>query len=1049
MQSPQAGQPPTLTTVQAHPLLYPSVEQSLAQQHARIASFVAASHDRPSVQATIMEAMHTLEQGLIAVEGPPGSGTTTLLAHLAATQPYASWFYDEDISGGAAALCAQIIALHDLDVPLIPPSAATNPRTIERLLEEAAARRSKQMQNGAQPGAQPDDPPIVLLIDPPTCPSQPRDVYPFPIPATLPPHTFIIYACTPNSSPDSPPDVQIVLPSAGEEVEQAMTATLQLLDCPSEWHSTLFAFARGNFLALRLACRMMQHGVIESSSLTPLSSKEPEYSPPSPLDHLYQTWWSSLDEQGQRLALLLGAMAEPLPIGVCQTLLEDDASTHLAAWEKLGILLPNSQDTASFAHWTLREYLIQTHGDKLTKMHETIVELAMETEPELLEKGGANKEQTPCGRYLTNHFARHAALGTDHTKHTILPKLAERAWINNQERRNGHMAHTARDLAWELRTAAAHHISEREQVIPRILRLVRAAVLAGTLSSLARTMDPNDAVGALEEVMKHNGREQSLKLVLNVVGDLADGKPKANIYRKLGEMCYHQGMRNSAMRLLGDALDLEEPRIPRSWTEERDHLLSTMVQTALSADTIEAALNISEYIHSNEQRGMAETHIVRHLILRGELTRARRVACNISHESLTAWAQAEVAVAVARSGDLQMAELLLDDVQSDTATSWAQIELASDMAATNEEQAQQRIEQLDSSHQRDHGRARLSQALARAGKGSKALAVIEEIQEPAEQIAALLDLRNEVDTNTATLALKKASQMIGNLKREERVPLMAMLAASYAFLNNREQAIKVANRLPEGEERVRALSRVAVALAYAGDYAEGLAIAWALEDDDERDWTLDELTTVLANAGRWQEAQARAQEISDVKGRARTLTNLSIALARLGAPLAGLQLARSILDPSERGRALLFLAPLLIESHHSTEAISTFETERAAHNERLSTALDRTELAKYLVAVATSLAEHGEIDRAEHLAHKIGQEFDRAKVYLAIAKNTAKQHEIRHSYEALGNALCSSIRDREAAFELLGRAVPVFMYLGDGNLLLTIAEMVHDLDTWW
>src|SRR4051812_24577024 len=114
--------PPALTALAAFPALHEQVGRSVAAQARRIAERQAHYIGRLVLLKSLDERIHATGGGLIALEGAPGSGVTTLLCHLAATRPYAFWLPTDDAGEGLAALCAQLLSLHRLPIALIPPA---------------------------------------------------------------------------------------------------------------------------------------------------------------------------------------------------------------------------------------------------------------------------------------------------------------------------------------------------------------------------------------------------------------------------------------------------------------------------------------------------------------------------------------------------------------------------------------------------------------------------------------------------------------------------------------------------------------------------------------------------------------------------------------------------------------------------------------------------------------------------------------------------------------------------------------------------------------
>ncbi|NJP05971.1 MAG: hypothetical protein HC837_10285 [Chloroflexaceae bacterium] len=1045
-----ALRPASLVALEAYPLLWDTVAADMNRQAARISALTALFIGRRSPLAQLNALLNVKQDGLISVEGSPGSGVTTLLAHVVATRRCAFWLGENDAGDGMRSLCAQLIALHQLSVPLVPlrVSQAT---TLEHLLEDAASHRD-------------DADPLLLVVDPPAVTLQPLDPLPLALPAALPSGVVLISGCQPGAPLPFAPTARIVLPQAGSEVRQDQMLVLQAMECPDQWIDPLIDASHGNFWYLRLAVQLLELGLIDVSLLPP------------GLETLHNVLWQSLDAPQQQFALLLAAAGEPIPLDCCREVLGSDPQSlplcPIFCWRE--------HDALGLYHWFLRDYLAHHQPAALAQMHSDMVDLALRMGidkapapltpgPSLTRGEGRHGGCTPTLAYMMRQFARHAAFAPRLTRERVLPMVAERTWLRNQERRSAlyHVAiDLARDLAWELRGVTelidpvAHGGSTLEamadpallwkfstmtdaaqpdqRALPNqvlLLRLVCSAVLAGSHVSLSVTMEPEAAVYALDTAQHHMSREIALKRVMALVDQLPNTDRKARVLRQLGEACFGLGMRLSAMRLLSQALDVEDYRVPSTWQEQRETLLMALTTAALSLEAVAAAQTIAQRIGHTPRRGMAQKQIVDWLLQRGELGKAQAVQ-TIEDESLSAWTQAEVAVAMARAGEWPQAETILQQIAMETARSWATIELACDAAPHDEAAAFQRIAQLATQHQRDTGLKRLAEALAHAAKDGDALAAAGQIQDVAVRVSALLNLRLKLDGLVAMLALEQVNAEIDRLEHDIRVPLVTMLASAYAALNRSEQAIQVANRLPEGEERDRALSRVAVTFVQHGQVAHGLLLARSLTDDDERDWTLNDIARSCGAAGDWDAAHTLAEEIRGDRQRSQTLADLAIARARAGDVLAAYEQACTIPVPGERTRALLLMAPHLVQAG-STDTIQS----------RAASILPLPSVSRFRAAIATALAQQGHLARACAIIPTISQRFDQGRAWLAIAHATAS-HDQRYARAALGRGLQAAVIGRAEAFRLIEQAVPTLAVLGDASLLVDIAAALDDIDTW-
>lgn len=1004
-----SGQKPLiLADLQHWPSLQTAVKPALDRQVSVIATLNAQLVGRRSMLSELRAALRLFTGGLIALQGPPGSGVSSVLAHLATTLPAAFWFADPAGKRGASSLCAQLLARHPRSIPLVAPAADSDPQVIEQLLEELSASLAPTDSQ-------------VILIDPPPGSTQPALPRSFSFPATIPPRILVVWGSHDPYDIPYPPDLTFRLPHDDAELSDDQVLLLRQAGCPTEWTNALVAAAQGNFLYLNLASAMLTQQRIGLHEL------------PADLEALHLAWLASLDQNEHNLVLLLAATDDALTTSYLREMGGDAAAlARLSGWIGPG---PDSgvdgEQSWQLRHWFTRDFLARRQPAELAAIH---TRLAVAAAP--------RHNGEPCGR----GFARNAAFGTPTARDQLLPAVTRRTWIKAHARQLGGTRYAADDLAWELRVAAEQH---------DLPRLVRGAALAGSLTSRAHSLNPEAAVAALELTLQRHERESGLKRVLALVEQLPDGLDKAIVLRQLGEACYQARLRTSAMRLLSRALDLEDQRFPLAWRDQREQFLAALVEAALDLNDDDAALQISGYISHFERRGMAATRIVRWSVEHNKLARAQQVAAAIDHESLAAWCQAEVAVALYRAGEHTAAEEMLARVSVETAGAWAQIELACDEAYSNEDAARARIGRLPSQNQRDRGLSRLAHTLALAAKDGDALTAAEQIVDVETRVTALLDLRLTLDGLVAMLALEQATAAIGALTGPARAPLLAALAAAHAALGRRERSLSIVAQLDEGEERDRALSRVAVAFARQGDDLQAQALAAELSDDDERDWALDEMVRIMAQAGRWQNAEQLAAAIQAPDQRARTLADLAIQQARSAEPLAALQLALTIQLAGERARALTLIAPAVVAAGQTAAALAVagiaseprarlITRERDGRRPLLAFANIESR-SRYLVAVAGAMAGQAPLSAIRTLIERIPRPLDQARAHLALAAAMARSDPPTAQTE-LGAALRAAMFGREAALRLLEQAVPVLATLGGSVLLVESAEIVDQVD---
>lgn len=1017
-----SGIPHAVQQLNAFPALRDSVAAGLRRQVELITSSATAALGWKYAFDELDRLVQAQSGGLLLLEGPAGSGVTTLLALYTLRRPAAFWFGDDDAGMGHLALYAQICALHQSNIPLLPPMLFSNPAPLHALLSTVAADAAT---------------PQVIVIDPAASPNPQYDPLDW-LPRRIPEGITVIRGCSHQTMPATPRPAARLHLSADSFAADAAPRLLTALGLDSEQQAALLSTGTGNWLYLRLAAQMLRTGMLDIARL------------PYDLAGLHQIWWNSLNEHERRLAALLAVTTEALPQSLIGALLEDRCETSLSHWAALGLLRRRIDENGSmllWRHWYSPAFLREQHPQQIVAAHARLAGIAQS----LGLTAGDWNVQADCDDlrqdraaldYLIRNYARHAALGPADRAARNLNPVSQHNWIRAHQHWRNNLGDAARDLAWELRQAMRSG---------PLQRLMRSAALCGTINSRARSMSIEAAVAALPPAQNQYGRESGLRRIVDLVEQLPDGIEKAQALRQIGEACYNNGMRNSAMRLLSRALDLEAQPESRSWRDQREQVQATLAGAALQLAAVDTALEISSRISHVERRGLTETQVVRWLIERGELERAENVARAIAHESHGAWARSEVVVALARAGRHDAAEALLPAVDTETARAWALIELARDAAAGDEQQARTWIEGLNNPSQHDRGLASLAHALALASKDGDALAATEQITDVEVRITALLDLRLSLDGLVAMLALEQATTAIDNLAGEARVPLLADLAAAHAALGRRERAMQIAGQLHEGEERDRAHARVAVAFARQGDFAQAREITDALGDDDERDWALDELCRLLEQAGRWSEAEALAGDIRADDQRARTLANLLIARARHDDPLIALRHVIHIDNHAERVRAMMMITPRLITAGHTWAAlaVSGMHPGNDAIEAEVSQAFDLmtpAEASRHLAIIATALAHQGHFQSAHDLIEHIGRPTDRSRACLAIAQTQA--YDQVRAFAALGTACEIALLGRAEIFRIIELATPTLARLGGASLLAAIAADLTEIDTW-
>lgn len=989
---PIGSLPPAFAALDRYPSLRRQVAAAASAQTLRIAERDAAFVPRPEVVAELDARLADIETGTIAFEGPPGSGVTSLFCHLAATRPYPVWLPSDDGGDGLRALCAQLIALYDLPVPVVPPAADRDALTLERLLAEAAGHAGG---------------PLVILID--QQPDGDTTPAPPPLPAVIPPGVVLVRG--PWAREGLPaPAASIVLPTGGPILERLLTDIAATLSCEPDLATQIVELSQGSPLYVRLACGLMRTGLLRRNL-------------PRGLDALYDAWWQEQNASGRRVALALAAANEPLSVSTLAAVSRTTPAVISRLARRWQPLLEHRDDTLRLAHPSLTTFVAAQSGDQLESTHTVFVTLARTLAGDRFEQLNPQADG-----YMLRQLARHIAL-SGHATRAASAELASRAWALAQQRRTGDLRAVARDAAWILRVATAEGLP---------IRLVRAAALAGTLATLGRSLPADALVEAFNLTLERGtGREATLRRARSLVNQLPDGRDKAAVLRRLGEVCHDQRMRAPAMRMLSEALDLEVAGVPRPWRDEREEMFVTFARAAIAAGAPDIALGITVRINHIERRGLIETEVVRWLLSHGLLTRAEEVAYAISHESMHEWAMAEVAVTQARAGNPGRAAVVLGTLKTETAVAWARGELAVDLARAGDAGAAEQVQAITNQRLRDRALAAVMLGLAAGGNLTAALDISTRIDDRETRARALIDLAlqeagaTRVAPAGSGTALDRAAVDIATLG-DDRLPLVVALAAAYASCGNTDAALQTARMLAEGEERDRAHSRVAVALARRGDITAAQLIADTIPDTDERSWTYHELARLLADR---PQAHALIERIADLDVQAHARADLYINRAYAGDAAVAMMQATRIEAPGERLRACIAIVePLVRQGGAAAAQLVQSQFSDADAQSRYQAAL--------VLALAPGLDRH----TAHRLAGTIARPQDRARAWVGIAR-AAQGAE---PFDALSQALLAvTPLGRTETLHCLGQASDVLVALAGADLLLATAHAIDEIDGWW
>jgi tetratricopeptide (TPR) repeat protein len=233
-------------------------------------------------------------------------------------------------------------------------------------------------------------------------------------------------------------------------------------------------------------------------------------------------------------------------------------------------------------------------------------------------------------------------------------------------------------------------------------------------------------------------------------------------------------------------------------------------------------------------------------------------------------------------------------------------------------------------------------------------------------------------------------------------------------------------RDPElGPLRAEALARVAYAVAAAGDperastlLDDAMRFTRAISEPRDLEDALGSVAQSLARAGDVDRAERIVHTIdhTDPTRRTDTLTRVATAAAEAGAVDHAERIARTITQPGSLAAALTSLAGAVTEPGRATRLLD--DAERSAR-----TGTVRHTSWQAVARVAGKIAETGDLDRAEHIAHTIATDQWQAAALAWTARAAAEAGDTERAERIIDTITDDDWREEARAVEAPARTV--------------------------
>ncbi|HMO59122.1 MAG TPA: hypothetical protein PKC19_17345, partial [Roseiflexaceae bacterium] len=384
--------PPAIAAVFNNRWLRQQAGSILEAQQRSIERILRDSRPRPEVLAALDQHIRQAAGGVLRVLAEPGAGTTTLLCQLVATRRYPCWFGEPagDVASGRIGLAAQLLALHDTHLPLVPPAVAGDSLQFEQVLTDAAEAYT------------PDDP-LVVVIDAPAVDRMPWPGWQFP---HLPPNITLIYA-----GPAVVPHATELfhMPQQGPIHEQLLQQIASAAGLGAAESHQIMLQSGGSLLYARQAALLVRSGLLSAAML------------PERLGGLHAWWWQQLDAAQQQLAAVIAAAAVPLPSELLAAITDQPPSSVQDFAARWSAFLISTEQGIGSEHHASANAIGMFACDALKAAHRAIVDFIYRVADGQPERSGWYGEAN-----LASQLARQLALAQ------IEPPAgvpAGRAWV--------------------------------------------------------------------------------------------------------------------------------------------------------------------------------------------------------------------------------------------------------------------------------------------------------------------------------------------------------------------------------------------------------------------------------------------------------------------------------------------------------------------------------------------------------------------------------------------------------------------------------------------
>lgn len=504
-------------------------------------------------------------------------------------------------------------------------------------------------------------------------------------------------------------------------------------------------------------------------------------------------------------------------------------------------------------------------------------------------------------------------------------------------------------------------------------------VLQGVAVALVRVLKFEEAQRVVNKIIGLTKRANVLLFIVN--GLVQEGKIEG-AQRVAGEITV-QTDRDEALRNVAEALAIagnfdkaQDVVKGISNSEVKNRALGKVVVTLVQTGRDGDAQRIANKITNQNGKTMVLKDMAIALFRAGRVKKALHVANNIIDPERKPKLLKDMAEVLIREGRVQDAQQVADIIPNQVDKVGVLNSVAVALAQEGKaDEAKQVIDGIPNVDDREPALQAVAVALAHAGKIQVALRVAKGFPTSENKYRALETMViTLIDDGEVEDAKRLAERIEGILNIESKSFVLGKISTALAKAGEVDEALRVADGIPEPETKYWTLRTVAVALVKLGKVDEARRVTKNTYSPEGNTTILEGVVEALIEDNKVEEANWVAEVIPKKSDKDENLRQVAWAFAKVGAFEKALRVAKGISNSNEKTWAIGDVAVALVNKDRGEEAYKVvIDANIENSNKDIS-----------LTRVAEEFAKAGKLRQATNIVEYISDSASKLDTYSRI-----------------------------------------------------------------